>query len=32
MLSIVAGGPQYRGGVGRLQVQMARQLAAAGSR
>lgn len=30
MLSIVAGGPQYRGGVGRLQVQMARQLAAAG--
>ena len=30
MLSIVAGGPQYRGGVGRMQVQMARALAAAG--
>lgn len=30
MLSIVAGGPQYRGGVGRLQVQMARQLAMGG--
>lgn len=30
MLSIVAGGPQYRGGVGRLQVQMARELAAGG--
>jgi uncharacterized protein len=30
MLSIVAGGPQYRGGVCRMQVHMARQLAAAG--
>ena len=30
MLSIVAGGPQYRSGVCRMQVQMARQLAAAG--
>ena len=30
MLSIVAGGPQYRGGVCRMQVQMARHLAAAG--
>jgi exosortase A-associated hydrolase 1 len=30
MLAIVAGGPQYRGGVGRLQVQMARRLAAHG--
>jgi uncharacterized protein len=31
MLSIVAGGPQYRGGVCRLQVQMARSLAAEGT-
>lgn len=30
LLSIVAGGPQYRGGVGRLQVQLARELAAQG--
>ncbi len=30
MLSIVAGGPQYRGGVCRMQVHMARHLAAAG--
>jgi exosortase A-associated hydrolase 1 len=30
LLSIVAGGPQYRGGVGRLQVQLARELAAHG--
>ncbi len=30
MLSIVAGGPQYRGGVCRMQVQMARHLAGAG--
>ena len=30
VLAIVAGGPQYRGGVGRLQVQLARTLAAAG--
>ena len=30
VIAIVAGGPQYRGGVGRLQVQLARQLAAAG--
>lgn len=30
MLSIVAGGPQYRGGVCRMQVQMARELAASG--
>lgn len=30
MLAIVAGGPQYRGGVCRMQVQMARHLAAAG--
>ncbi|MES2715280.1 MAG: hydrolase 1, exosortase A system-associated [Pseudomonadota bacterium] len=30
MLSIVAGGPQYRGGVCRMQVQMARHLADAG--
>lgn len=30
MLSIVAGGPQYRGGVCRMQVQMARELAARG--
>lgn len=30
MLSIVAGGPQYRGGVCRMQVQMARHLAEAG--
>ena len=28
VLAIVAGGPQYRGGVGRLQVQLARTLAA----
>lgn len=31
VVAIVAGGPQYRGGVGRLQVQLARQLAAAGT-
>ncbi len=31
VIAIVAGGPQYRGGVGRLQVQLARQLAAAGT-
>lgn len=30
MLSVVAGGPQYRGGVCRMQVTLARQLAAAG--
>lgn len=30
LLSIVAGGPQYRAGVGRLQVQLARELAAHG--
>jgi uncharacterized protein len=30
MISVVAGGPQYRGGVGRLQVQMARELVAGG--
>lgn len=30
MLSVVAGGPQYRGGVCRMQVNMARELAAAG--
>lgn len=30
MLLVVAGGPQYRGGVCRMQVQMARELAAAG--
>lgn len=30
LLAIVAGGPQYRGGVGRLQVQLARELAASG--
>lgn len=30
MISLVAGGPQYRGGVGRMQVQMARALAAGG--
>jgi exosortase A-associated hydrolase 1 len=30
LLFIVAGGPQYRGGVGRQQVSMARQLAAQG--
>jgi uncharacterized protein len=30
MISIVAGGPQYRAGVGRMQVQMARELAANG--
>jgi exosortase A-associated hydrolase 1 len=31
MLSVVAGGPQYRGGVCRLQVQMARRLAQEGT-
>jgi exosortase A-associated hydrolase 1 len=31
VVAIVAGGPQYRGGVGRLQVQLARQLAAQGT-
>lgn len=31
VLAIVAGGPQYRGGVGRLQVKLARELAAAGT-
>jgi exosortase A-associated hydrolase 1 len=31
MLAVVAGGPQYRGGVGRLQVEMARALASAGT-
>jgi exosortase A-associated hydrolase 1 len=31
LVSVVAGGPQYRGGVGRLQVQMARALAAGGT-
>lgn len=31
LLSVVAGGPQYRGGVGRLQLSMARQLAANGT-
>jgi exosortase A-associated hydrolase 1 len=30
MLSVVAGGPQYRGGVCRMQVQLARHLAQAG--
>ncbi len=30
MLSVVAGGPQYRGGVCRMQTNMARELAAAG--
>jgi exosortase A-associated hydrolase 1 len=30
LILVVAGGPQYRGGVGRLQVQMARELAAQG--
>ncbi|MBT0960588.1 hydrolase 1, exosortase A system-associated [Denitromonas iodatirespirans] len=30
VLAIVAGGPQYRGGVGRLQVKLARELAADG--
>ncbi len=30
MVAMVAGGPQYRGGVARLQVQMARELAAGG--
>lgn len=30
MIALVAGGPQYRGGVGRMQVQMARTLAAGG--
>lgn len=30
MLSVVAGGPQYRGGMGRMHVQLARELAAAG--
>lgn len=30
MLSVVAGGPQYRGGVCRMQINMARELAAAG--
>jgi exosortase A-associated hydrolase 1 len=30
MLSIVAGGPQYRGGVCRMQINMARELASAG--
>lgn len=30
VLAVVAGGPQYRGGVGRLQVKLARELAAAG--
>lgn len=30
LITVVAGGPQYRGGVCRLQVQMARALAAAG--
>jgi uncharacterized protein len=30
VLALVAGGPQYRGGVGRLQVQLARELAAGG--
>lgn len=30
LLAVVAGGPQYRGGVGRLQVQLARALAASG--
>lgn len=30
LLAIVAGGPQYRGGVGRLQVTLARELAGAG--
>lgn len=31
LVTVVAGGPQYRGGVGRLQVQMARALAARGT-
>lgn len=31
MLSVVAGGPQYRGGVCRMQVRMARDLAAQGT-
>lgn len=31
LVTVVAGGPQYRGGVGRLQVQMARALAAGGT-
>jgi len=31
MLSVVAGGPQYRGGVCRMQLQMARELAAQGT-
>lgn len=30
LLSVVAGGPQYRGGLARMQVRMARRLAAAG--
>lgn len=30
MIAIVAGGPQYRGGIGRLQVQFARELSSAG--
>jgi exosortase A-associated hydrolase 1 len=30
LLSIVAGGPQYRGGLARMQVRLARRLAAAG--
>lgn len=30
MIAVVAGGPQYRGGIGRLQVQLARELSSAG--